>query len=574
MRRHWHALTFFLLALSCTTILADEPALSGDALPDRALARLGVVRPCWKSVTAHGFLTPTGTAFWPEYPNRAHAGAVYRVVFSPNGRWLVSVGREGARLWDVRGQTIRASVPVPANSFAAFTTDSRSALLVHDSAWVQLDTDTGRVIRRQSLQDTANFAPCAVAGIAVAYDGKQMTVLLDNHGSELRLQNWDLAAGIIQSTKTISSPRKGVVPAPSPNPDRREPPLPEEWGPRAIINNTRAVFTPDGRVYDARTGAYILTVAFLPDELPHRWKGPMKAARSSAVAVCASEEDPDAPNLNQFGRRLPVAPTVPTFCLVDAQAGRVLRRLWSGLHDRFELSSNGRWLAVLEQGGFGIWETMGGRYVLSFAQAGVSSLAFAPDNRSIATGLTNGTVLVWDLSPSKVPARETLAAGELAEAWACLAGTNGDAMYRAIWQLAAAKADAIALLAAKLKPFPLVSDEHLRDLIVDLSASSFARREAASRELSELGERATPVLSAAQNSTLTSEAQWRVSRLMRDRVVPPSLDTVRFLRGVEVLERIGTREAREVLVKLSEGDPGMLETRAAREALERLKSRE
>jgi hypothetical protein len=46
-------------------------------------------------------------------------------------------------------------------------------------------------------------------------------------------------------------------------------------------------------------------------------------------------------------------------------------------------------------------------------------------------------------------------------------------------------------------------------------------------------------------------------------------ESLRTIRAVEVLELIGTREAREVLNAVADGAPGALLTRSARAALTR-----
>jgi hypothetical protein len=53
---------------------------------------------------------------------------------------------------------------------------------------------------------------------------------------------------------------------------------------------------------------------------------------------------------------------------------------------------------------------------------------------------------------------------------------------------------------------------------------------------------------------------------------PPDAETMRALRAIWVLERIGTKEAQEILRKLADGCEGARQTKEAREALKRLEA--
>jgi hypothetical protein len=94
-------------------------------------------------------------------------------------------------------------------------------------------------------------------------------------------------------------------------------------------------------------------------------------------------------------------------------------------------------------------------------------------------------------------------------------------------------------------------------LVADLDDRRFAVRQAAERELEKLADQAEPVLRDALAGRLTLEAL--LERL--DQAASP--ERLRALRAVEVLEWIGTPEARQVLQGLVARPP---ETRLSREA--------
>ncbi|HLW65116.1 MAG TPA: hypothetical protein VKS79_07305 [Gemmataceae bacterium] len=520
----------------------------------------GGVPQCWD--------TETGKALWPEIPDRAHMGGVNRVVYSPNGRLLISIGADGeARLWDVASRGVRCKVPVAAASLAAFTPDGHSVVLTTRGEIYLLDAITNQFKRQRCWSDGSDSPDHTVVGLAVYGTGLDCQVLIDHGKGHYLLQCWNVAAFERTSQRSVSSEslmelnaRAGSASAGTQLPDDRTP--------RAFFDRGRRLFTPDGCIYDTQTGQPVVLLRPPPDSAPHHWIGAVKAAQSAGIAVCASLPSTSTEEV-QFGAQVQATP-LPTLWVIDTEIGRVVQTIQTDSVGRFEVSPNGRWLAMAGSQGVGIWETNSGRCVLSFPQAGVRSLAFAPDSRTLATGLANGTVTIWDVAPTKPQTSGRLSDAELRVAWSNLTGDDAGRAHQALWQLAAARDQATTLLTTQLKSIVSVSDEHLRKLISDLDSNRFATREAASKELSGLGDRALPALRAAKNGRLSKESEWRIDRLLNRRFVPLAIDTVRFLRAIEVLERIGTPEARQLLVKLSEGDPRALETRAAREALERL----
>ena len=111
----------------------------------------------------------------------------------------------------------------------------------------------------------------------------------------------------------------------------------------------------------------------------------------------------------------------------------------------------------------------------------------------------------------------------------------------------------------------------MQQLIADLDSAQFAVREEASRELEKLGEPVEPALRQALRSRPTLETRRRLERLLEklDAPVPP-VETLRALRAVEVLEHIGTAEARRVVQDLARGAAGAGLTEEAAAAVQRM----
>jgi RNA polymerase sigma factor (sigma-70 family) len=240
---------------------------------------------------------------------------------------------------------------------------------------------------------------------------------------------------------------------------------------------------------------------------------------------------------------------------------------------------DGRTLATAHgDGAIQLWDVDTGEELLrrTAAQAPVSCLAFAPDARSLATGHADGSILVWGLTgagkATAGPARQP-DARQLERWWADLAGDDARRAHAAIRDLAAVPEPAVRLFRDRLRPVAEGPSDRLRGLIADLDRPEFERREAAAKQLTALGERAGPALREALHAGPSAEQRRRIRRLLDALDGAPSGEAVRPLRAVEVLERLGSGEARAVLETLATGVPGARLTRDAQASLKRLARR-
>jgi WD40 repeat protein len=203
----------------------------------------------------------------------------------------------------------------------------------------------------------------------------------------------------------------------------------------------------------------------------------------------------------------------------------------------------------------------------------VTALAFSPDGKALLSGAVDTTALVWDVPALLEEGRRRRAEpgrARLEALWADLRGDDAARAHRAVWALAAAPGRAVPLLRARLRPVAPVDGPRLAKLVADLGHPRFALRQQAERELERLGAVAAPALERALEAGPPLEVQRRTEGLLRKVTAPVTGEALRALRAVEVLERAGTAEARQVLEALAAGAPDAALTRDARAALERL----
>ena len=111
-------------------------------------------------------------------------------------------------------------------------------------------------------------------------------------------------------------------------------------------------------------------------------------------------------------------------------------------------------------------------------------------------------------------------------------------------------------------------DKLIAKLITELDHDKFAVREAATRALEKLGLLAAPALARVVQEAPSPEAFRRASELLaKARNAPPLLRTQ---RGVEVLVRLATADARQLLEQLAKGPPAAWLTQEAKAGVQRL----
>jgi hypothetical protein len=201
----------------------------------------------------------------------------------------------------------------------------------------------------------------------------------------------------------------------------------------------------------------------------------------------------------------------------------------------------------------------------------VEDLVFAPDGKKLVSASADTTGLIWNVTQVRTaPASLKLTATQLDQAWQELLGDARKA-GQAARQLQLGAEQSVAFLKKQLRPTQGVEPKILEDLVGNLGSPDFKIRDQSTRELQKLGELAIPALRRGLKASPVLEVGRRLEALLA-KVTLAKLagDALRRHRAIEVLERIGSAPAREILTDLAKGAPGALVTEGARAALARL----
>jgi WD40 repeat protein len=453
-----------------------------------------------------------------EWPT--HSEGVASLVFTPDGRSLISGGPEGTvRLWDVAsGRPIRdldgylLRFSGEPNSVAV----ARNSASVTPQALVIAFADAEGIIRVQDqnakpLRSIPLGKHRAVRAIAVTPGGKSVATwssASDPDGAVDRgltgmgcINLWDLATGKLIHSRQTNLPHSIYMPRFS---------LDAQW----IAEE----------MHESRNAA----AALIRDTFTGR------VARVLAYATKPTREETFTPDGRGY-----LTLGYPGAHLWELATGKVRFEVGSDIVKLAAVSPDGETLATVSSStgrtAIELWDTYTGkRLPAQFPEKGwIKCIVFSPDSKLLASGSDN--VLIWevpDLDSRRKPGGKT-DTSQLEKWWTDLAGEDAHRAYPAIGCFSRSPADAVRFFSERLQPIAS-SLNH--------SAPSAGQRQSSEQD-------------SAESEPLTAEE-------------------LRQVRAAEVLERIGNADAQELLRKLTTGMPEARLTREAQASLRRLTHRE
>jgi WD40 repeat protein len=514
-----------------------------------------------------------------QHLRHGHQAAVHALAYSPDGNTLISAGFDNSiRLWDPatsrelrhfdvlpEGVTCMALSP----DGAIIASAARAPGAGDKDPGIRLwDCATGKEIRRLKGH------PRGVFCLAFSPSGK---ILASGGDAEQEVRLWDVARG--WQVRRFQAAEKGGI--------------------RGVV------FSPSGKVLAAGSA----------DHMVRLWEAASGKVRSELRPIDLSDHfffsrinllevehrrksfsrEP-APPLVESILFFPDGKTLATagdnevglsnrrrvFSIWDTSASTELR-WFAGPEPRpltlaAALSPNGRILALgSDQGAVQLRDAITGQELRLFRghQGPVYALAFSPDGKALASSSDDATILIWDVAAA-LRARPLLAEEalhkELQAAWLALADADAAAAARVIWKMTETPEATVRFLGARLQPIAPVDGKKIEQWIADLGHARYRVRQEATDALRKL-DQALPDLHQALEGNPSLELRRRVELILEKLEQSPAPGHVRALRALEILEHIGSPDARALLATLSQGAPGARLTQAAQEAQQRLARR-
>jgi WD40 repeat protein len=422
----------------------------------------------------------------PRLLRPGHVGGVSSVAVSPNGKILASsaLGDRKVGLWDTATGKPHHFLQDNNEAFqwiqcCGFGPDGKYVMTGGASngmVWMG-EAITGKEISRfvfEEMKGGNNVLP--VLNFQISADGKRLASFalesaLDFH---FLLNVWDVAKGDLLVQRRYA-------------PEFRS--WPTSNGGRQTVLDFFPCFTRDGKALVMRSGKGLSIEETLTGRQLARISGslgtPVTFSHDGRLLAATHHHYPEGSSESK----------VEGLILAETATGKEVLRISLAQVNPIGFSPDDRVLATADAQAFNLWDTATGKLLFRrpwalelLSRKGwnpAQSLVFMPNGHALATGMEDGTILVWDLereSWAKSPLDHDLDQKKLDSLWADLLADDAAQGYRAIHRLTEAPEQTVPFLRERLQA-KTNSDVKLADrLIADLDSSEFTVRETADKK--------------------------------------------------------------------------------------------
>jgi WD40 repeat protein len=499
-------------------------------------------------------------------------------AFSPDGKTLALGFECGIQLWDPetgkRLDSFRGPVHIP--QYLALSDDAKTVAVLygrHAGQLLQLfDTET--------LQEKARIdaKPFTLEHLAFSPDGRRLAfqewpiIDRDKHPPQVRLMDVDAGKEITPAKKILglfshwkgrdtivvvaNTTRDGqthwIAVNAANGQERHRTPIPKGFG--MSIHRPSSPNEPRRIVVVNDRGDRNVP----PDEWDRMFVAEWSTGQRIRPLVFAKADK----DHHFFGRRVEgFSPDERLILTSDIGLDITFSEAATG-HVRFQMKSEhrseflqatfspaGRLIVVSREGKHTILDSLTFEPLMEFVPWTYygSCFGFSANGKIMVTGDTS-SLLVWDLKAALRPRKtspDKLSAAQLRELWSELENADARIGHRAMITLSRRPEEAIATLKSRL-PASKPDAATFQRLVRELDDPSFKTREAARIAITQMGESAGAMIRQALKDPPSLELKRRLTALA-EKLKFSDGDRVRWLRCVELLERIGTPGARATI---------------------------
>lgn len=428
-------------------------------------------------------------------PMEGHSGSVKAVAFAPNGKTIASAGRDGSVIiWDARsGEELR-----------------------------RLEGHSGAIT-------TLSFAP----------DSR----FLASAGFDQLIRVWDVSE---YKEKLVLRGHKRDIASVAYSPDNK---LIASGSEDGSIRLWSAVTGQELGVIDGHIGR-VHHVGFSPDG-----RRVISCGKDNSVRIWSVEDGKEISKVETSSPAMSASVSPDGAHLALALAGGAVK-LYDLKNSRYclDLDSHESEVPIVAFSADGwslqsvcgqhlhVWELATGREFLTLSQAGcrIDSLAVSSDGTNAATGMQDGTVLLWDVTISAAKVSDQLVKnkhGNLNELWEILAKNGAAEVYKAMSDMSEALQGDLRFIESKLHALR-IDNNWLDECIEALDSDEADVRRRARSELAglEIEQQLKSVLQGSPSLELRKNAEWLLGAIDNPTIESP--EGLRWSRMVCVLKHV------------------------------------